>query len=221
MKLGRWGWGAFGVGAAVFACTSEETTTSTPAGVDAGTTAEEDAGTTPTPTADAATAKKRVFVTSDYFPGHTIGGLAKMDEACNTVAKRAKLAGTWRAWASDSKTSAVSRLADVGPWYTITGTLVAANRAALASGSLKAAISVNESGKALEGAGNVWTGTTKDGTAAPGTCNDWATGDGSLPDGGQLEGTVGLAFASDAKWTDKPDFALCNGSSLSLYCFEQ
>ena len=225
MKLFRcvvWGGLSIASVAFAFACsTSEETTGATPTGADAGETPESPEADAASVPADAAAARKRVFVTSDYFPGHAFGGLAKMDAACNAVATRAKLGGTWKAWASDSKTSAMSRLADVGPWYTLEGKLVATNRAGLLTG-LQAPISFNESGKRLTGFGNVWTGTLSDGGPSPNTCGDWAVTDAGLaPDGGDLFGHTGQANAPDSTWTDQPNVAACYGSALSLYCFEQ
>lgn len=184
-----------------------------------GTPNDTDAG-TPSATRDASAPHKRVFVTSKYYPGNNLGGLAKMDSACNSVATAAKLGGTWRAWASSSTENAIERLADVGPWFTLAGGLVAPTRASLADGP-EVPIDRDESGARLGGFGNVWTGTTRAGKASGATCSDWAVSDGLAPDGGQLTGTVGLAFATVLTWTDTAAIATCDGSSLSLYCFEQ
>ena len=60
---------------------------------------------TPSPTP----APKRVFVTSTTYKGN-LGGLAGADAKCQTRANAASLGGTWKAWLSDSTTSAASRL---------------------------------------------------------------------------------------------------------------
>ncbi|MFO0668686.1 MAG: hypothetical protein U0235_03515 [Polyangiaceae bacterium] len=188
------------------------------------TDAPADGGASSDAASDVATPPKRVFLTSNYYLGTAIGGLAKMDEACTQVAAKAKLGGTWRAWASDSHANAIDRLADVGPWFTLAGKKVAENKAGLlvtSLHSLLASIDVTETGQPTTGGGSAWTGTNADGKASADTCNDWTiSNDGLAPDGGVLLGQVGTVFATDESWTASTP-GQCGASQLSLYCFEQ
>src|SRR5262245_13473231 len=65
---------------------------------------------------------KKVFATAATFTGDLLSavpgaanGLAAGDVLCSTAAANAGLGGTWRVWLSSGSTSAISRIADVGP----------------------------------------------------------------------------------------------------------
>lgn len=68
---------------------------------------------------------KRVFITRSEYTGdlkshgEANDGLAGADSLCSLAAKGADLGGQWRAYLSSSTISAVDRLQDVGPWYTV------------------------------------------------------------------------------------------------------
>jgi hypothetical protein len=63
-----------------------------------------------------ATTMKRVFVTSNQYPGN-IGGVTQGDAICTLAAQAANKGGAWKAFLASSTEDAVSRMADVGPWY--------------------------------------------------------------------------------------------------------
>jgi hypothetical protein len=58
----------------------------------------------------------RVFVTSNRYPGN-IGGVTQGDAICTLAAEAGNKGGTWKAFLASSTEDAVSRMADVGPWY--------------------------------------------------------------------------------------------------------
>ncbi len=167
-------------------------------------------------------AAQRVFVSSQTYAGGSLGGLAGADATCQTLATNASLGGMWKAWLSDSHTSASARLTHgAGAYKLVDGTVVANSWAGLTSGTLAHAISLTESGGAAPvgntqcGGGGfltVWTGTAQNGTATFQTCGDWTnTGAAAV---------WGLASATDASWT-----SWCSGGSCAwlspIYCIEQ
>lgn len=124
---------------------------------------------------DGATGRKYVFITSNSMPTSAMGGLSALDAFCGTYAAAGGLGGTWKAWASDETTNAVDRIADVGPWYLVgTSTLAAANKLAFAT-TPATLIDVTQTGAVL-GAYPIGaaTGTAADGRASAGqTCSSW------------------------------------------------
>lgn len=120
-------------------------------------------------------AARYVFITSNGMPSSNMGGLAGVDAFCATYASAGGLAGTWKAWMSDEATNAVDRINDVGPWYLVgTTTVAAANKLAFAT-TPAVMIDVTQTGARLGsypiGAA---TGTTASGMKSPGnTCSSW------------------------------------------------
>jgi hypothetical protein len=161
-------------------------------------------------TAAGPAAVKRVFVDSSPQTGN-IGSIANADTSCATAAGRGNLGGTWKAWISDSGTDAVSRMADVGPWYLVNKTTKVFDDKAAMLGNPLVAINMTESGNTMSGSFPVWTGTTLAGTKHTDTCSNWTTLSGN--------GRHGLHDQSDGDWSDAASQSC--GSQAHLYCFEQ
>jgi hypothetical protein len=180
---------------------------------------------------DAPLSKKHVFVTSKAFNGDlkTAGngadGLQGADKLCASAATAAGLSGTWKAYVSGTVNGATSnapdRIADVGPWYLLDGTLAVATKAQL-SAAISHAIGVDELGST--GPGAVWTG-TRLGTYTQACENpggdSWASADqGAQGTGGSaLDATEWSAGTSTLGAPNA--LAMCSDGSLHLYCFEQ
>ncbi|MDC0718268.1 DUF4215 domain-containing protein [Nannocystis bainbridge] len=163
-----------------------------------------------------------VFATSMMFQPDLIGGLAGADSLCGQLANQAGLGDNWqsyRAWLSDSSTSAGERIfAGMGRYRRRDGVVIAENFEQFLSGTLSATFDVDEFGQTA--LGGAWTGTLPDGTAAVGVshCDDW-----TIDDLAAIQGHYGQSGAIDGRWTFDPDAAFnptsCAGT-LRLYCFE-
>ncbi len=159
-------------------------------------------------------AGRTVFFSSSPVQA-SMGGVAGGDVTCQTAAGQAGLKGAYKAWMSDSKTSAAARLAhSTDPYRLVDGTQVAASWTAL-SGTLDHAIAEDEDGKPEKNAWEVWTGTGPGGVAASVGCNDWTSGDKNAP-----ITIVGVSAEVDQKWTAAYQ-QFCNRNDVHLYCFEQ
>lgn len=159
----------------------------------------------------AASARKRVFVTSSSFDGN-LGGVAGADGKCLVSAVAAGLGGDWKAWISDANVDARDRLADVGPYYLVDReTEVFASKAALSADPL-APIALDERGRRIDAATFVWTGTRPDGAKLPERCGDWTSS--------VTTGAIGCPLG-----TGVMNFSSCNESPCdrfgAIYCFEQ
>jgi hypothetical protein len=166
---------------------------------------------------------KRVFVTKARFNADlkTLGGgfdgLDGGDRLCNDAANVAGLGGSWKAWLSATDVDAISRIADVAPWYDAKRqNVVFATKAQLATTPSRA-ISMNETGTVLTGGQEaVWTGTRSGGVRDGTQCSDWTAAEATA------SATYGLYMSKDASWTrnvfDAKD--VCNVAH-ALYCFEQ
>ncbi len=171
---------------------------------------------------------KIVFTTSQGFTGN-MGGLAGADAICQTEANAAGLAGTFKAFLSDNKTSAADRLTHSSiPYELVNGTPIAANWQDLVDGIISNPLNITASGISVSG--YVWTGSDRDGSKATYRSSDY-------PYGYQLDLTcdnwtmdtasfhyVGARGNSDdpRAWLDwwQGDGSSC-GSYLGLYCIEQ
>jgi hypothetical protein len=164
----------------------------------------------PSADADAAKASFRVFVSSTTPTGN-LGGIAGADALCNQLATAAKLGGTYRAWVSVNGADAIDHVTSAGPWHLVTGELVAADKAKLASGTLSHLIDKDEKGATPAAAEDrVWTATGGNGRFVAPDCAQW-TGAGS--------GLAGEARNSNAtKWTDLVAEACTQVNRV--YCFE-
>lgn len=173
--------------------------------------------TTPTPSISGS----RVFVTSTTYNGN-LGGLTGADSKCQTRADAVNLGGNWKAWLSDSNTSASSRLFHSNdPYKLINNTVIANNWADLTDGNLAAKININEFGQLMDIFHGYYvpTNTAEDGTAVPGDwygsrdCYNWSRGNNSY---GSIGGNTDF---TDRNWTNGIS-ASCS-SLTPLYCFEQ
>ncbi len=147
-----------------------------------------------------------VFVTSAQVTGD-LKGIAGADVVCKVAAAGAGLGGMWTAWLTSNAGTGSSRLAGAGPWYLVTGELVASSKMQLASfGSLSHAIDRDELGTMRIGS-PVWTG----GMFALQTCTDWTSAAAGA-------GTTGSTQFATAEW-QQFSTAACN-TTHRLYCFE-
>ena len=174
---------------------------------------------------------KHIFVTSTTYQGGLLGGLAGADDKCATRAAAAGLAGTYKAWLSDSHRSAASRLTHAtGNYALIDGTVVADSWTDLVGTNLKHAVDLDELGHAyttkttcfvVGGVAPAWTQTNPDGTIYPTSqglgCGDWTE---LQHNGFYGNAMVGNILSSDSHWTDSVCGAACT-EHASLYCLEQ
>ncbi len=143
---------------------------------------------------DASRLNKVAFVTSHVYSAN-LGGLSGADATCQAHAETAGLPGVYKAWLSDSMTSAADRLSHATvPYSLVDGTLIANDWSALTSGHLVHSIDLSETRGPAPGVrinpdpATVWTGTdpsglweNKFGEHMLGDCNGWTTtGDGSV-----------------------------------------
>ena len=162
---------------------------------------------------------KIVFVTSATYDGD-LGGLSGADAKCQALAQGAGLSGTYKAWLSDSVTSASSRLTHASvPYILVNGDVVATDWTNLLAPptDLLHPISIDEIGVAV--GGDAWTNSTASGQPIYAmlyyTCNDWWN---SLNPG---YGSVGSAHSTWPAWTQAVGFPADCASNNHLYCFEQ
>ncbi len=142
--------------------------------------------------ADAAAQQNRpgFFVTSSGSGSGDLGGLAGADQRCQQLAK-ATTAGnrTWRAYLSTTGAGSVNARDRIGmgPWYNVTGVLIAQNLAELHTdkANINNDTALDEQGRQINGQGapnrhDILTGSTAAGMATDTTCNNWtSSGEGS------------------------------------------
>ena len=162
-------------------------------------------------------ARKRIF----HFKNGTLGmipdsndtrtGLEVADAEC-TKAGRAYGGAQWKAWLSSSTISAISRIADVGPWYRLDQTtLLFANRASMVNGPLVQITSPSD--LLIDNRSTFWSGTLADGSSSADNCQDWTTYIG------RNFATIGRVDTSGPGWVDPTPFT-CS-YYLALLCVEQ
>lgn len=158
------------------------------------------------------------FRTSESNRGD-LGGLAGADAICQRLADAARLPGTYRAWLSDSSTSAASRFADTSPglpYIRPDGVVVAEDYADLTDGDILAPITVDENGvPAGPGAFQPWTATNTDGSIDESalTCNDWTSAEATD------QGHGGRWIDTNRRWTDA-GLRRCNGQRVDSDRFD-
>jgi hypothetical protein len=156
------------------------------------------------------------FVTTGFYSGAAIGGLAGADSICASEADDGGANGTFRAWISNSSTSAAARLNHVArPYVLADGTIVAKDWTDLTDGTLAAAIARNADGTAAP-LGGAWTATDASGAISypSNTCNDWTSNSG--------QGADGYVGAANSDWTLNSVQPLDSCSVQSrLYCLQQ
>jgi hypothetical protein len=168
-----------------------------------------------------------VFVSSMAYQAASLAGLSGADANCQALAQQAGLAGTFKAWLSDSQIGAATRLTHSASAYVLVdGTLVAGDWSQLASGSLAHPIDRTETGGPPPTGGvpgvldAVWTNTNGDGTIYSTTdCGDWSSpsqlsifhfGNASKSTGGW---TLDTTNTENGPW--------CVGFTAALYCIAQ
>jgi hypothetical protein len=149
----------------------------------------------------------RVFVTSKSFSVADVG--ANLDGLC-TAQLPAGVTGNFRPWLSTSTRAARDDIKGDGPWRSMDGKLVAANRAALLGAMLANPIDVDENGKQRGAVTNVWTGTTAAGVVGD-NCNDWQRDN--------QDSILGTTSRTDGRWTELA-VASCTSATNPVYCFE-
>ena len=169
-------------------------------------------------------AQSIVFVSSQAYAGGSLGGLAGADAKCQSLAQAAGLAGTFKAWLSDSTTDAAARITHwPTPYVLADSTQVASNWTQLVSGSLASAISKTEAaGTPPSGSigGNlVWTNTTSSGTKYSSTdCGDWKQANGTVSNFHFGDPTQnGGAWTLNMQGTYTGNF--CSGTA-PIYCIQ-
>ncbi len=156
-----------------------------------------------------------VFVTSTVQSGD-FGGVQGGDAICQDLADTAGLAGTYRAWLSDSSRSPLSSLAGNLPYLLVDGTEIAVGTEDLFDSSLGADINLDELGALVPTPAqpdNVWTGTNANGTSRGANCSGWTSADPND------DGHAGKTNRSNDDWTSA-DNESCD-QQLRLFCFEQ
>jgi len=154
---------------------------------------------------------KKVFVSKNWVSG-SMGGLAGADSWCQNQANQASLGGSFKAWLSNSSTSASSRLSHASvPYKLVDDTTVVNNWNDLVDGTLSNKINKDQFGALADGI-VTWTNTKPDGSIEnTNSCNNWSSVSGSS--------NTGHSGFTDTQWTQ---FGSDNcGSYKALYCFEQ
>lgn len=168
------------------------------------------------------TASKRIFATRSSYTG-ALGGLAGADAKCQTAATAANLGGKWKAWLSDSKTNAIDRVTDVGPWALLDGRKVFNNKINMTTVPITP-INRDEFGAPFDREDRpfVWTGTKFGGSRSSLTCSDWMSSSGGCG-GGAVAANCGDRGGASAgnSWTESDNPADCSSLENRLICIEQ
>jgi Collagenase NC10 and Endostatin len=149
-------------------------------------------------------------------------GLEAADCICQAYARRGNLSGTYKAWLSDSKTSAASRLAHANvPYVNRRGEVIANNWSELTAGALLCTdkMRYSETGEYMPDK-LVWTGTDKSGNIHPLNrhCNDWTSG--AAVWGGMCGAIYAVPENFGGCWTEW-GWRDCDDYNNCLYCVEQ
>ena len=156
---------------------------------------------------------KRVFVTSQTYDGN-LGGLIGADSKCQVLAESVNLGSTFKAWLSDSSTSAASRFAQSSLNYVmLNGTVIANGWTDLTDGTIDNLLNRDET-NTVRASVTVWTNTSTGGAVKSATsCEDWSNNSSGI------QSYYGVTNWADYEWTDS-SYNPCN-QVRRLYCFEQ
>ena len=138
-------------------------------------------------------------------------GIAAGDAICQARATAGGLddPSTFKAWLSDSITTAIDRFVNDDRWVRPDGVPVAEGKADLTDGVLFAPINVTELGTYL-GNWAVWTGTGSSGFSTGSDCAGWTV---------DTAGTTGTAgSANDLRFWTGPSETACNFGAAQLFC---
>jgi hypothetical protein len=172
-----------------------------------------------------------VFVSSVLYDGN-LGGLTGADNDCNSLANAAHLPGTYRAWLSDSMTSAAARLTHgTVPYVLVDHTVVANDWAGLTSGTLLHAIDLTETGGAPPygtlycsfGGISVWTNTVPSGAQPTGQPNGLPVDCAEWMSTSSDRAFAGTASSTGPDWTANCSVsavAIC-AETAAIYCIQQ
>jgi hypothetical protein len=172
-----------------------------------------------------------VFVSSTLYNGN-LGGLSGADSKCQDLAKAAGLTGTYKAWLSDTTTSASYRLTHAGvPYVLVDGTVVAQNWQQLISGGdLLHAIDKTESGGAppigtFQCGGSspmVWTYTDPSGAPLGGglDCSDWTSNTVATGFSGEADSAMSPWWTQTCQSGPSGSASTC-ADTAALYCMQQ
>jgi hypothetical protein len=144
------------------------------------------------------------------------GGIAKLDQQCNTAAAAASLSGSYVALIADSTISGTRGLTFTTsrPIVLPSGTQV--SNGLLFSGSLLHAIDEQADRSVPVTPNCAWTGFDSAGTAVASNCQDWTIGVGTP----NYLGGVGDTRVTTSNWAHAVDDT-CNFASCFVYCLEQ
>ena len=171
-----------------------------------------------------------IFVTSAKSTGD-LGGLSGADATCQAAADSAFLPGSYKAWLSDSTTSAKARLTNsIGPYVRTDGVQIAADFASLIDGpfglgidNIDAFLNVDENGVMFTGTSQgAWTGTNVVGESTNRNCTNWTFGSFEpSPSTGDppFTATLGFTFFKSFHWTEAGNISC--GQQHHLYCLQQ
>ena len=175
-----------------------------------------------------------VFVTSTTHKGN-LGGLSGADAICQQRAQAAglpgaALAGSYKAWLSDSTNSPSTRFRpSAQPYELVNGTQIADDWADLTDGSLDAKLNITERGGTVADGtfisdGWVWTHTKANATAGGAFnahCQDWTTSTDTNEREDPNNGDFAAVGPTDSRWSSDPSGgSSCNGNR-HLFCFQQ
>ena len=176
------------------------------------------------------------FVTSDSSKTGNLGGLAKADQRCQTLAAAVGAGSkTWKAYLSTEEplVNARDRIG-TGPYYNAKGVEIAADKDALHARSGNAELFLDEKGNRINGQWkgsptpnqhDILTGTNEKGMLVAGqTCDDW-TGTSGMSAVGHSDG-LGPSMNAESpysRWvgshTGKCDDTEPGGGAGKIYCF--
>jgi hypothetical protein len=182
------------------------------------------------PPPPAAPARMTFFITSTGSGalGGNLGGLAGADKKCQDLATAVNAGDrTWHAYLSAEGVNAKDRIGP-GPWVNQKGVTIAASLTALHDDFFNPQDMdmIDEKGAAVPEAGRyILTGTKRDGTALPDTCENWTSNtNGRVGRVGDSASRSSSLLA--AKWNDNAASYGCSEATLKankvegrLYCF--
>ncbi len=167
--------------------------------------------------------KNYVFVSSMVKTG-VMGGIGGADALCNIWAETAGLPGSYYAWNSTEGSFPNFDFSKEGAYVRTDAdeTVVANSYADLISGTLLAAINIDENGNpgpivpvfCNNGVAATWSNTTPSGNfAGPANCSNWTSIIGT--------GKIGNHLATDGTWSQYDGCNIPCATALPIYCVQQ
>jgi cysteine-rich repeat protein len=163
-----------------------------------------------------------VFITSEVYQGD-LGGLAGADAKCQSLAKKAGVVGTFKAWLGTSDVPSATRLYhSPGRYKQLDGVVVADNFESLRNGPMHAPVTITETKQnvddLMDGGDHdaFWSGEGGFSDGEDGYCNNWTSS--SWDDDGSITATYVSGYGTKeagSAWTS------CYSSSMPLLCVQQ